>query len=108
VRGLIVAVAAWLVFLFGTDLLLLAMAGAPLVQQHPDLWVAPLMANPLDAFRVTTLFAVERAAFTGLDAGRLAGWWVAHAPLWLAIVFTLWATGSGVAAWLGARRRVDG
>ena len=53
VRGLIASVAAWMVFLFGTDLLLLALAGAPLLQQNPDLWIAPLMANPLDAFRVT-------------------------------------------------------
>lgn len=108
VRGLIAAVAAWLGFLFGTDLLLLAVAGASVAQQHPDVWVAPLMLNPLDAFRVTILFSVERAAFSGLDAGRLATWWVGHAPLWLAIVFTLWAAGSSVAAWAGARRRIDG
>jgi ABC-2 type transport system permease protein/Cu-processing system permease protein len=107
VRGLIAAVAVWLVLLFGTDLLLLALAGAPLAQQNPDLWVAPLMVNPLDAFRVTVLFSVERAAFSELNAGRLAGWWVAHAPLWLAIVFALWAAGSSVTAWLGARRRLD-
>lgn len=107
VRGLIAAVAAWLLFLFGTDLLLLAIAGAPFFQQHSDLWVAPLMVNPLDAYRVTILFSVERAAFSGLDTGRLASWWVAHAPLWLATVFALWGAGSTTAAWLGARRRID-
>jgi ABC-2 type transport system permease protein/Cu-processing system permease protein len=107
VRGLIAAIAAWLGFLFGTDLLLLAVAGAPFSQQYPDLWVAPLMANPLDAFRVTILFSLERAAFSGLDAGRLASWWVAHTPLWLATVFALWAGGSTVVAWLGARCRLD-
>ena len=107
VRGLIAAIAVWFVLLFGTDLLLLAIAGSPAAQQHPDLWIAPLMANPLDAFRVTVLFAVEHAAFSGLHAGRLATWWVGHAPLWLAIVFTLWAAGSSVVAWLGARRRID-
>jgi hypothetical protein len=107
VRGLIGAVATWLVFLFGTDLFLLAVAGAAFSQQHPDLWVAPLMANPLDAFRVTILFSVERAAFSGLNAGRLANWWVAHAPSWLATVFALWAAASAVAAWLGARRQLD-
>jgi ABC-2 type transport system permease protein/Cu-processing system permease protein len=107
VRGLIAVVAAWLVFLFGTDLLLLAVAGASFSQQHPDLWVAPLMVNPLDAFRVTILFSVERAAFSGLNAGRLASWWVAHAPLWLATVFAVWAAGSTAFAWFGARRRVD-
>jgi ABC-2 type transport system permease protein/Cu-processing system permease protein len=108
VRGLIAAVTLWLALLFGTDLLLLALAGAPLPQHHPDLWVAPLMANPLDAFRVTVLFSVERAAFSGLDAGRLATWWVSHASLWLAFVFALWSAGSALAAWRGARRRIDG
>lgn len=108
VRGLIAAIAAWLAFLFGTDLVLLAVAGAPFSQRYPDLWVASLMANPLDAFRVTILFSVERAAFSELNAGRLASWWVANAPLWLAIIFMMWASGSTVAAWLGARRRIDG
>lgn len=108
VRGLIAAVAVWFVLLFGTDLLLLAMAGAPSIQQNPDFWVGALMANPLDAYRVTVLFSVERAAFSGIEAGRLTGWWVAHASAWLAVVFTLWATGSAGAAWLGVRRRTDG
>jgi hypothetical protein len=108
VRGLIAAVAVWFVLLFGTDLLLLAIAGGTLTQQHPDFWVGALMANPLDAFRVTVLFSVERAAFSGIDAGRLTGWWVAHATGWLAVIFTLWLAGSAVVAWLGARRRTDG
>jgi hypothetical protein len=108
VRGLIAAVATWLVLLFGTDLLLLAIAGEPTFQQHPDLWVAPLMANPLDAFRVTVLFAVERAAFSGLDAGPLATWWIGHSFEWLVALFAMWAAGSAIFAWLGARRRIDG
>lgn len=108
VRGLIGAVALWFVLLFGTDLLLLAMAGAPSIQDQPDVWVGALMANPLDAYRVTMLFSVERAAFSGLDAGRLTAWWVAHATTWLAVVFVLWLAASGSVAWLGARRRTDG
>lgn len=108
VRGLIAAIATWFVLLFGTDLLLLAVAGAPAMQDRPDLWTAALMANPLDAFRVTVLFAVERAAFSGLDAGRLTSWWVAHATTWLALVFLLWFAVSAGVAWLGARRRTDG
>lgn len=107
VRGLIAALAVWLVLLFGTDLLLLAVAGAPQAQAHPDLWVAPLMANPLDAYRVTVMFAVERAAFSGLDTGQLTNWWVGHSSLWLAVIFTVWFAGAASAAWLGARRRVD-
>ncbi|MGC4074123.1 MAG: hypothetical protein QM760_16745 [Nibricoccus sp.] len=108
VRGLIVAVAAWLVMLFGVDFLLLALAGAPFAQANPDVWVAPLMLNPLDAYRITVLFSVERAAFSGLDAGRLAGWWSAHAALWLAVLSTMWSAFAVLVAWLGARRRIDG
>ncbi|MFT3870382.1 MAG: hypothetical protein QM715_18190 [Nibricoccus sp.] len=108
VRGLIVAVAVWFVFLFGTDLLLIAVAGGSATQEHPDLWVAALMANPLDAFRITVVFSVERAAFSGLDAGSLTQWWIAHSTLWLTIIFALWASVSSVLAWLGARRQVDG
>jgi ABC-2 type transport system permease protein/Cu-processing system permease protein len=108
VRGLIAAVAAWLVMLFGVDLLLLAVAGAPFAQENPDLWVAPLMLNPLDAYRITVLFSVERAAFSGLDAGRLAGWWATHAIAWLAVLTTAWSAIAVLLAWLGARRRIDG
>jgi ABC-2 type transport system permease protein/Cu-processing system permease protein len=107
VRGMIAVVAAWLVLLFGTDLVLLAIAGATATQDHADFWVAALMANPLDAFRVTVLLAVEHAAFSALDAGRLTSWWVTHANLWLACIFGLWMAAAGLAAWLGANRRSD-
>lgn len=106
-RGLAAALAMWLVLLFGVDLLLLAIAGVPWIQGNPDVWVAPLMASPLDAFRVTVLFAVERAAFSSIQPGRLAGWWSAHAPLWLAVLTVAWSAFAFVAAWLGARRRLD-
>ena len=108
VRGLIGAVAFWFVLLFGGDLLLLACAGAPAVQQQPDFWVAALMINPLDAFRVTMLFTVEHAAFSGIDAGWMTNWWVTHASTWLATVFALWFAASISLAWLGATRRSDG
>lgn len=108
VRGLIAAIATWFVLLFGVDLLLLASAGAPWVQRSPDVWVAALMLNPLDAYRVTVLFAVEKAAFSGLQAGRLAGWWIGHAAAWLGISTLLWAGLAWLASWLGARRRLDG
>ncbi len=107
VRGLIAALAAWMALLFGADLLLLALAGAPFIQNNPDLWVLPLMLNPLDAFRVTVLFAVERAAFSGLQDGGLAGWWVKHAAEWFAVLAAGWTALTLAAAWLGARRRLD-
>ena len=78
VRGLLIALGAWFVLLFGVDLALLALSGAPWVQDAPGLWVALLMANPLDALRITVIFDVERAAFAGLDGGGLVAWWLAH------------------------------
>jgi ABC-2 type transport system permease protein/Cu-processing system permease protein len=93
--------------LFGVDLLLIALAGAPWAQSNPDIWTAPLMANPLDAFRLTVLFAVERAAFTGLQPARLAGWWSVHAAGWMLFITIAWSALAILAAWLGARRRLD-
>lgn len=107
VRGLIAAVAGWFVMLFGVDLLLLALAGAPWVQANPDVWIALLMANPLDAFRITVLFSVERAAFSGLGAGALTNWWSANAVMWLGVLCLVWVMLGGLLAWLGLRRRTD-
>ena len=107
VRGLLTGLGLWFTLLFGADLSLLAISGAPWIQARPGLWVGILMANPLDALRITVLFSVEQAAFAGLDAGGLVRWWIAHAWIWLAVVVALW-TGTGVAAGLaGARRRLD-
>jgi len=108
VRGLIGAIAMWFIFLFGTDLLLLAVAGGTATQAHPNLWVGSLMVNPLDAYRITVLFAVERAAFSALDAGSLTNWWVGHAVSWLSLILFGWLAASAALAWLGARRCIDG
>ncbi|HVU33874.1 MAG TPA: hypothetical protein VHE61_10595 [Opitutaceae bacterium] len=107
VRGLITALAIWFLILFGTDFVLLGIAGDPGVQAHPDLWVAPLMLNPLDAYRITVLFVVERAAFTGFATGNLTAWWVGHAAFWLTLLLAAWIAASSTLAWLGARRRLD-
>ncbi|HEY0947513.1 MAG TPA: hypothetical protein VGD81_19680 [Opitutaceae bacterium] len=108
VRGLMAALGLWFLLLFGVDLLLLATAGSPFAQQRPDLWVGSLMASPLDAYRVTVLFTVERAAFSGINAGALTTWWVGHAPAWLAALLGTWGAGSVAMAWLGASRRMEG
>lgn len=107
VRGLAAALGMWLALLFGVDLLLLAIAGSPWVQGNPDLWTLPLMASPLDAFRLTVLFEVEKAAFVGLQPARLAGTWAEHSALWLMTLTATWSTVALTAAWLGARRRLD-
>lgn len=107
VRGLLLALAVWFALLFGTDLVLLALSGAPWVQQYPTAWVLPLMLNPLDALRVTVLFGLEQTAPAEIGAGRLVGWWLAHGGLWLSLLLSGWmAAGFGLGL-AGARRRVD-
>ena len=107
VRGLLVAIGVWFGLLFGMDLLLLGVTGAPWIQTRPTLVVLPLMLNPLDALRVTVLFTLEQTAPASLDSGVLAGWWIAHGGAWLAAILILWTAGATALGWLGARRRVD-
>lgn len=106
-RGLLGAMGVWFALLFGTDLLLLAVAGAPWIHARPGLWVAALMGNPLDAFRITVLFSVEQAAFAGLDAGGVVRWWIAHGWVWLTALILIWSAGGFLAGLAGAQRRLD-
>lgn len=107
VRGLLAALGLWFVVLFAADLLLLAFSGAPWTQAHRGLWVAVLMTNPFDAFRVTVLFAFEQAAFADVTGTSLAGWWLNHAALWLAGLLSAWTLAGFAAALAGANRRID-
>ena len=107
VRGLLGAMGVWFALLFGTDLLLLAVSGAPWIHARPGLWVAVLMGNPLDAFRITVLFSVEQAAFAGLDNGGVVRWWIAHGWAWLAALVLIWSAGGFLAGLAGAQRRLD-
>ena len=56
-----------------------------------SLWVALLMLNPLDAFRIQALFAMEQIPAEAANKTPLAAWWLTHATLWLAIVSTAWS-----------------
>jgi hypothetical protein len=107
VRGLLTGLGAWFTLLFGTDLLLLAVSGAPWIHERPWLWVALLMSNPLDALRVTVLFDVEQTAFAELAIGGVVRWWLAHAWTWLTLLVLLWTTGGFAAGLYGARRHLD-
>lgn len=104
VRGLIGAIALWFLWLFATDVLLILLAGAPWIQANPSVWVAPLMANPFDALRVTVLLTVERSAFNAMGSGALVGWWTEHAGMWLVLCLAGWSVLGGFAALAGARR----
>lgn len=107
VRGLLVALGLWFLLLFGTDLVLLAVAGAPWAQAHQDVWVLPMMLNPLAAWRVTVLFGLERAAPAGVGATPLIGWWLGHGGLWLTALLAVWVAATFGVSVAGARRRLD-
>ena len=107
VRGLLSALAIWFVLLFGADILLLAVAGAPWVQQHPAVWVLGIMFNPLDALRVTVLFGITRTAPAGLDSSTVVAWWVGNSGAWLAMLLAGWTIASFLGGLGGAKRTVD-
>ncbi len=107
VRGLLAALGLWFLLLFGTDLTLLAVAGAPWAQAQQDVWVLPIMLNPLSALRVTVLFGLEHTAPASIGATRLITWWLEHGGLWLALLLTGWIAATFGLGVLGAQRRLD-
>ena len=107
VRGLLTALGVWFMLLFGVELVLLAISGAPIVRQHANLWALPLMINPLSALRVTMLFTLERTAPASIGAGAVVGWWLSHGGLWLAGVLTVWTAVAFRIGVVGAGRRLD-
>lgn len=105
VRGLIAALAVWCVLLFGVDLLLILFGGSEWVHEHPALWVGALMLSPLDAYRVTLLFVVEKAAYSGAELHPLTRWWLANPVTWLVLCLTSWCALVSAAAVMGASFR---
>ena len=89
-QALITGVSAWLLLLFGIDLIALFAARWELVQKFPDLWVSLLMLNPLDSFRIAALFALEQIPAEAANKTPLASWWIAHASLWFSVIATGW------------------
>jgi ABC-type transport system involved in multi-copper enzyme maturation permease subunit len=91
VQALVLGVSAWLFLLVGVDLLALLLAQWAPVQKTPDFWVALLMANPLDAFRIQALFAMDQIPPEAANKTPLAAWWLTHASLWFAVVTAAWS-----------------
>lgn len=90
-QALIVGVSAWLLLLFGFDLVALFAARWEFVQKIPDLWVSLLMLNPLDSFRIETLFALEQIPAEAANKTPLASWWITHAGLWFSVIAASWS-----------------
>src|SRR6266540_282944 len=90
-QALIVGVSAWLLLLLGLDLVALFAARWSAIQNLPDLWVALLMLNPLDSFRVNALFALQQIPAEAANKTPLASWWIAHAAVWFATIAAAWS-----------------
>ena len=90
-QALILGATAWLFMLFGVDLAGLFIARFEFMQKMPDLWVSMLMLNPLDAFRIHALFALEQIPAEAANKTPLANWWITHAGFWFSVVAMLWS-----------------
>ena len=90
-HALIVGMSAWLALLVGFDLIGLFVARLEIVQKMPDIWLAILMLNPLDAFRINALFALEQIPAEAASKTPLAGWWIAHASVWFGLISVIWS-----------------
>lgn len=99
-QGLIAAVSGWLLLLFGLDLVALFAAQWSGLQRFPDFWVALLMLNPLDSFRIDALFTLQQIPAEAASKTALAGWWTAHSAAWFAIIASVWAVAMLAAAGL--------
>jgi ABC-2 type transport system permease protein/Cu-processing system permease protein len=90
-HALIIGVSAWLFLLVGVDLVGLVAARIELVQKIPDVWISLLMLNPLDAFRINALFALEQIPAEAASKTALASWWIAHAGIWFEFIAIVWS-----------------
>jgi ABC-type transport system involved in multi-copper enzyme maturation permease subunit len=88
--ALMTAVAAWVVLVFVVDTAGLLAARFALVQKQPDIWVALLMLDPLDAFRIHALFALEQIPPEAANKASLANWWISHAGMWFVTIACIW------------------
>lgn len=90
VQGLVLGVGAWLFCLFGLDLIALLTTPLEAVQNVPNLWSALLMLNPLDAFRIDALFAMEQIPAEAAAHTGLTSWWLGHSGFWFVLIAMAW------------------
>lgn len=91
-QGLIIGVSVWLLLIFGLDLVALFAARWSAIQNVPDLWVALLMFNPLDSFRINALFALQQIPAEAANKTPLASWWIAHTSVWFVAIAIMWSS----------------
>ncbi len=81
---------AWFMCLAGFDLFALSAAQTAFAQKLPQLWLAPLMANPLDALRISALLTLGRIPFDAASAPPLGRWWLNNLATWFVILCAAW------------------
>ncbi|MBU3666609.1 MAG: ATP-binding cassette domain-containing protein [Chthoniobacterales bacterium] len=90
VRALVAGLVAWLVLFVIFDLAVAGLAGWPFMQQLPGFWVALLVVNPLDAYRIQALFGLEQIPAETAAKSPLAAWWLDHAHACFFAIAALW------------------
>ncbi len=90
VRALIAGLVAWLALFFIFDLAAVGLAELPFMQKLPGFWVALLMLNPLDAFRIQALFSLEQIPMESAAKEPLAAWWIANANMCFFGIAAIW------------------
>lgn len=90
-RALMGGLLSWLALYLAFDAVALALAHLPVVWTSPDVWTALLMANPVDALRIHSLFTLEGLTPEDAAASPLSSWWLAHTGHWLATITILWS-----------------
>jgi ABC-type transport system involved in multi-copper enzyme maturation permease subunit len=103
-QALIIGVSAWLLLLLGLDLIALFAARWSTIQNLPDLWVALLMLNPLDSFRMNALFALQQIPAEAANKTPLASWWITHAGVWFITISVMWSVMLVISAGLRLNR----
>jgi len=100
-RGLMAALLVWFGLFAAYDAVALALSGIEVVQALPVVWLSLLLLNPVDAVRLTGLFALENVPFS--VPGEAA--WMAELttwlPAWVAISTVAW---TGLLLTLACRR----
>ncbi len=89
-RGLIAALLAWLVLVFGWDALAWLAVQTGLAGHWPVAWVVALFANPSCVFRVAALLALNDIPFSVPASQAAITWLLEHALLATPIVCAAW------------------
>jgi ABC-type transport system involved in multi-copper enzyme maturation permease subunit len=89
-RGLIYVLTLWLLLLIGFDLAAYFAAQFPAVHHYPAAWFFFLLTNPIDAVRITALFALQEIPFTIPGENKWVAQGVGHLGKWVVVLTLAW------------------